>query len=150
MKAFILALSGLEVVHLLRAETRAAHSQPEFDILCSKDYLVEEHVDHSAANSEERTYVKSSVAILTVEPRRESGYWILSVVVERALGLIRWFNENDMSPATLTLDEFEVELLSARPKEITVRLDVQTPDIRQDFDRWISEMRARHPWKPIS
>ncbi|MEO6782041.1 MAG: hypothetical protein ABI407_12320 [Bradyrhizobium sp.] len=152
MKAFILALPGLEVVRLLRAETRAANGQPELDVICNKDFTIEEDFDHSAygIDAEERFDVVTSVAILTIEPRRESGYWILSVMVERALGLVRTFDEGEMITMELKLDEFEIELRSARQKEITVRLDVQAPEVKRDFDRWLADMRVRHPWKRMT
>ncbi len=152
MKAFILTLPGLELVHLLRAETRAANGQPELDTTCGKDFIIEEDFDHGAygIKDEESFDVVTSVSTLTIEPRRESGYWILSVVVERALGLVRTFDEGEMTPVELTLDEFEIELRSSRRKEVTVRLDVQTPEAKQDFDVWLADMRARHPWKAVA
>lgn len=151
MKAFILALSGLEVIKLLKAETLAARGQPELAVTCEKDFLIEEHFDHSAYGIAEDEWVDvvSSETILTIEPRRESGFWILSVIVERSLGLARTFDEIGMSHRNLTLDEFELELRSARRKEITVRLDVQTPEVKQDFDAWLAEMRARHGAKTV-
>jgi hypothetical protein len=152
MKTFILTLPGLEVVYLLQAETKTANGQPELNTTCNKDFIIEEDFDHSAygIDADEQFDVVTSVATLTVEPRRENGYWILSVVVERALGLVRTFDESEMAPMGLTLDEFLIELRSARKKEITVRLDVETPEVKQDFDRWLSDMRVRHPWKAMT
>lgn len=152
MKTFILALSGLEVVRLLRAETISASGQPELDTTCEKDFIIEEDFDHSAygIKDEEWFDVVTSVATLTIEPRRESGYWILSIIVERALGLARTLDEGKMNAMELSLDEFEIDLRSARRKEVTVRLDVQTPEIKHDFDAWLADMRARHPWKGMT
>ena len=63
------------------------------------------------------------------------------------LGLVKTIDEGEMSPMELSLKEFEIELQSARQKEITVRLDVETPEVKQDFDAWLADMRARHPWR---
>ena len=152
MKAFILGLSGLEVVYLLRAETIAANGQPELDTTCEKDFIIEEDFDHSAYGIAEDEWfdVVTSEATLTIEPRRESRYWILSVVVERTLGLVRTLDEDKMRPMGLSLNEFEIELRSARRKEVTVRLDVETPEVKQDFDAWLADMRARHPRKTVA
>lgn len=149
MKAFILALSGFEVVHLLRAGTNTEFGQPELKTTCEKDFIIEEDFDHRAYGLAEDEWfdVVTSVATLTIEPRRENGYWILSVIVERALGLVKTIDEGEMSPMELSLKEFEIELQSARQKEITVRLDVETPEVKQDFDAWLADMRARHPWR---
>jgi hypothetical protein len=147
MKAFILALSGLEIVRLLRAETITANGQPELNTTCEKDFIIEEDFDHSAYGIAEDEWfdVVTSETNLTIEPRRESDYWILSVMVERTLGLVRTLDEDKMSHMELSLEEFEIELRSARRKEVTVRLDIQTPDVKQDFDAWLADMRARHP-----
>ncbi len=148
MKAFILALSALEIVHLLQAERITAGGQPELHVICEKDFIIEENFDHSLYGIKEEAWLDlvTSIATLTIEPRRESGYWILSVTVERALGLVQTVDEGEMTPRQLTLDEFENELRSARRKEITVQLDVQTPEIKEDFDSWLADMRSRHPW----
>ena len=150
MKVFILALSGLEVLHLLNAERASAGGEPELKVTCEKDFIIEESFDHSQYGIRGDAWfdLATSIATLTIEPRRESGYWILSVTVERALGLVRSLDTRDMTPRQLTLSEFENELCSARRKEVTVRLEVQTSDIKQDFDRWLADMRTRHPWNP--
>jgi hypothetical protein len=138
----------LELIHLLRAEIATAGGQPELAISCEKNFIIEENFNHSAygiKKEEERIDLVISVTTLTAEPRREGGYWILSIVVERSLGLIPTAKTREMTPTQLTLDEFEVELRSARRNEITVRLDVQTPDIKQDFDVWLDDMRRQHP-----
>ena len=114
MKAFIPALSASEVVHLLRAETKAANGQPEFNVTCEKDYMIEEDFDHHAygIRDEERFSLVTSVATLTIEPRVESGYWILSVIVEGAFGLIATSEKNEMAFTELTLDDFETGAIS--------------------------------------
>ena len=149
MKTFIPRLSAPEVVHLLRAETKAAYGAPELHTAAEKEYIVEKDFDRSAYgihNGEEFDLV-TSIATLTIEPRVEMGYWILETVVKRALGLLRTSQEYELTRRELTLDEFEAELRSPGPKEVRVRLYVETPDVKQDFDQWLGEMRARHPWK---
>lgn len=149
MKAFTPTVSAPEVVYLLRAETKAAYGQPELDTTCEKDYIIEEDFDHRAygIRDDERFDLVTSVATLTIEPRRESGYWILSVIVVRALGLVPTSKENGMAPTELTLDEFDLELRSEGQKKVSVRIDTQTSAVKQDFESWLADMRARHPWK---
>jgi hypothetical protein len=150
MESFILALSGFEVLHLLKAEYAGAGGAPELKVTCEKDFIIEENFDHAHYGIRVDAWLDlvTSIATLTIEPRRESGYWILSVTVERALGLVQSLDTRDMTPTQLTLNEFEGELCSARLKEIAVRLDVETSDIRRDFDQWLADKRARYPWSP--
>jgi outer membrane lipoprotein SlyB len=149
MKTFILKLPAAEVVHLLRAETEAAYGAPELHIAAEKEYIIEEDFDRSAYGIDdgEDFDLVASIAILTIEPRVESGYWILETVVERALGLLRTSQEDELTRRELTLDEFDAELRAAGRKRVSVRLYVETSDVKQDFDRWLGEMQARHPWK---
>lgn len=151
MKTYILALPALEVVHLLRAETEAAHGEPELDVGApEKEYVIEEDFDRRAyvLHDGEKFDLVTSIATLTIEPRVESGYWILEAAVERSLGPIPISQEDDLTRTELSLDEFEAELRAPGPKRVIVRLQVQTSAVKQDFDRWLAEMRARHPWKP--
>jgi hypothetical protein len=149
MKTFILALSASEVVHLLRDETKTAKGQPELNTTCEKDYIIEEDFDHRVygIRDEEQFDLVTSVTTLTVEPRRESGYWILSVIVEREFGLVSTSEENEMTSTELTLDEFELELSAKGQKGITVRVITQASAVKRDFDYWLADMRVRHPWK---
>jgi hypothetical protein len=151
MKTYILTLPAEEVVHLLRAETKSAHGAPELDIgAAEKEYVIEEDFDRSAyglRNGEQFDLV-TSITTLTIEPRVESGYWILESVIERALGPVAVAREDELTRKDMTLDEFEAALRAPGQKRVTVRLHVQTADIKQDFDRWLADMRARHPWKP--
>ena len=148
MKAFIPKVSAAEVVHLLQAETEATNGQPELGTTCEKDYIIQEDFDHRSygIRDDERFDLVTLVATLTIEPRRESGYWVLSVRVVRALGLVPTSKEDGMTWAALTLDEFARELRSEGNKEVSVRVDIQTADVKQDFNSWLAEMRARHPW----
>jgi len=153
MKTYILTLPAAEVVHLLRAETEAAHGAPELDIgAAEKEYVIEEDFDRSAygLHNGEQFDLVTSITTLTIEPRVESGYWILETVIERALGPVRTSQEDELTRKDLTLDEFEAALRAPGRKRVTVRLQLQTSAIRQDFDRWLADMRARHPWKPAA
>jgi outer membrane lipoprotein SlyB len=150
MRTYVLALSGEEIIHLLRAETDTAHGAPELDIGApEKEYLIEEDFDRAAygLRGGEQFDLVTSVTTLTIEPRVESGYWILETTVERSLGPILKSQEDQYVRETMSLDEFEVELRSPGPKRTDVHLHVQTAEARQDFDRWLADMRTRHPWK---
>jgi hypothetical protein len=153
MKTYILTLPAEEVVHLLRAETESTHGAPELDIgAAEKEYVIEEDFDRSAyglRNGEQFDLV-TSITTLTIEPRVESGYWILETVIERALGPVAVAREDELTRKDLTLDEFETALRAPGQKRVTVRLHVQTADIKQDFDQWLADMRARHPWNPAA
>lgn len=136
-----------KVVYLLRAETEVSNGKPELDTTCEKDYIIEKDFDLRAygIRDDELFDLVTSVATLTIEPRRESGYRILSVIVVRAFGLVPTSKENGMAPTELTLDEFGLELRSEDQKKVSVRVDIQTPDVKEDFDSWLADMRARHP-----
>lgn len=153
MRAFILAVPAAEVVHLLRAEMESAHGAPELDIgFPEKEYVIEEDFDRSAygIHNGEQFDLVTSITTLTIEPRVESGYWILETVIERSLGPMSTSQEDELTRKDLTLDEFEGELRETGQKRVTVRLQVETSAIRQDFDHWLADMRARHPWKPAA
>ncbi len=153
MTTVILGLSAAEVVYLLRAETEAAKGAPELDIGApQKEYIIEEDFDRSAYGLRDGKQfdLVTSITTLTIEPRVESGFWILETVIERALGPIAISQEDELTRKDLTLDEFEGELGSPERKRVTVRLHVQTSAARQDFDRWLADMRTRHPWKPAA
>jgi hypothetical protein len=147
MKTFILALPAEEVVRLLRAETESAKGQPELNTFIEKDYVIEEDFDRGAygIRDGEEFDLAQSEAVLTIEPRVEMGFWVLETSVGRPLGPIRISEEDDLVRKDMTLDDFEAELQAPGEKRVTVKLRVQTPDVRRDFDRWLADMRARHP-----
>lgn len=147
MNAYILRLPAAEVVRLLRAETKSSQGQPELDTTAGIEYLIDEDFDRAAygVHDADELDLVTSIATLTIEPRVESGYWILETVVERALGPLPTSQEFELTPRGLTLDEFEAELRSPGPKGISVRLHVETSAVRQDFDRWLLEMQTCHP-----
>ena len=149
MQTYILKLPAEEVVHLLRAETKSAHGEPQLSTSANKEYVIEEEFDCKAYGLQDGKEFDliTSLATLTIEPRVESGYWILQILVERVFGPVRTSEEGQLAFTELTLDEFEEELRGAGRKRVVVRLHVQTPAIRQDFGRWLAEMQARHPWK---
>jgi hypothetical protein len=147
MVSYPLELPAEEVVRLLRAEIASEHGQPELNIIAAKDYVIEEDFDsteYGIHDGEEYDLV-TSIATLTIEPRVESGYWVLETVVERVLGPLRISKEDEFALKELNLDEFETELSSPGRKRITVRLEAQTPAVRQHFDRWLAKMRELHP-----
>jgi hypothetical protein len=150
MKTYILGLAAAEVVHLLRAETEAAHGAPELDIGApEREYVIEENFDREAygLHDGEQFDLVTSITTLTIEPRVESGYWILETVIERPLGPIPTAQEDELVRKNPTLDDFEAELWAPGQKRVAVRLHVQTSTVKHDFDRWLTDMRARHPWK---
>jgi hypothetical protein len=149
MKTFMLSLPAEEVVRLLRAEMEATFGQPELGIGAEKEYLIEEDFDRSAYGiPDEKDFdLVTSIATLTIEPRIGMGYWILETVVECAIGPLPTSAEDELTRRDLTLDEFEAELRPPGQKRITVRLHVETSAVRQDFDRWLADMQARHPRK---
>lgn len=151
MSTFILSLPASEVVRLLKTETKEALGQPELNTTCCMDYIIEEDFDRALYDIEDSKEfdLVTSVATLTIEPRVERGYWILSVVVERELGPTRVSEEDEFGPAELTLNQFEAKLDAAGKKRVTVRLVVETLDVRHDFDRWLADMQARHPAPPV-
>lgn len=149
MKTFVLALPASEVVHLLRAETKASLGAPELDTGAEKDYIIEEDFDRDAYGIVDgKDYdLVTSIATLSIEPRVEHGYWILETVVERVLGPMPVSEEDELAYTELTLDEFDKELRAPGRKRVSVRLHVETAAIREEFNRWLGEMRARHPWQ---
>ncbi len=67
-------------------------------------------------------------------------------MIGQPLGPVRTSDEDELTRKELTLDDFEAELSAPGRKRVVVRLSVQTAGIRRDFDRRLSDMRARHPW----
>lgn len=147
MPTYILALPGMEVVRLLRAETEAAHGQPELNVSVWQEYVIEEQFERSAysLHDGEEFDLVTAVAILSIEPRRERDYWTLRTIVERALGPVAARQEGAFARSEMTLDAFDAELRSTGSKLITVRLDAETVTAKEHFDRWLADMRARHP-----
>ena len=147
MKTFILKLPADDVVRLLRAETESAKGQPELNTCIEKDFVIEEDFDRGAfgIHDGEEFDLAQSEAMLTIEPRVEMGYWILETSVKRPLGPVNVSEEDTLVRQDLTLDDFEAELHAPGQKRVTVRLHAQTSEARSDFDRWLADMRARHP-----
>lgn len=149
MKTLILGLPVAEIVHLLRAEIETAHGAPELETAAEKEYLIEEDFDRSGYGIHDGMEfdLVTSIATLTIEPRVEKGYWILEATVERELGPIPNSEEDALMRSELTLEQFEAELGAPGRKRVIVRLYVETPVVRLDFDRWLADIRGRHPWK---
>ena len=66
--------------------------------------MIEEDFDRSAygIHDGEQYDLVTSIAILNIEPRGESGYWILETVIERALGPIPISQEDELTRKDLT------------------------------------------------
>ncbi|RTL83379.1 MAG: hypothetical protein EKK29_14520, partial [Hyphomicrobiales bacterium] len=146
MSVFVIKLTPAEVVRLLRAETQAALGAPELNVAAKKEFLIEEDFDAAAyglADATDFDLVKST-AVLTIEPRVESGYWVLETSVERDFGPVKKTEEYGMTPTELSLDEFEAELDGAGTQSVVVRLVTQTADGKKDFDDWLAAAQARH------
>ena len=149
MPIHILRLPAAEAVGLLRAETETAHGQPELNTSAWKEYVIKEelHRDADETHQAEDYDRVTSIATLNIEPRLERDYWVLKVVVERRLGLVKPRDEDALARMDMTLDEFEAELRSPGRKRMTVRLAVETAAAKRHFDHWLAEMRSRHPGK---
>ena len=147
MPSYILSLQAPEAVRLLRAETEAALGQPELDICAWKEYVIEEDFDRSAygIRDGEDLELVTAVAILSIEPRVERNYWVLEIMVERALGPLTARDEQSLSRTEMTVEKFEVELRATGSKRITVRLEAETAAAKQHFDHWLADIGARHP-----
>lgn len=148
MQTYNLKLPAEEVVQLLHAELKCARGNSELSMATKKEYVIDEDFDLSAQDLYDRGELEllTSEATLSVEPRVESGSWMLQIIVEREIGPIRASEERQMAFANLTLDEFEDELRRAGRKRVVVRLLVPKPEMRMEFRRWLAEMRSRHPW----
>jgi hypothetical protein len=147
MKAYFLPIPPAEVVRLLRAEIDAAQGQPELYLAGWEDFLIEEDFDRRAYGLDDGSgYDLVAVeARLTVEPRIERDYWMLSLVCTKELGPQLTADEDAFFGGELTLDEFEQRFLAAGDGVLRVRLDVETPQAKQHFDRWWADLNARHP-----
>ncbi len=152
MRTYLPRLSAPELIHLLRAETAAAHGAPSLHIIGEKEYTIEENFDRLAYGLEDESPfdLGTSIVRLTVEPWVESGYWILETTIERALGPVHTSRQRELTRRYLTLDEFEKELRTPGQQQVNVRVYVETPDVKEDFDRWLAEMRRQHPWSARS
>ncbi len=146
MRIFVLKLPPSEVIRLLRSEIKAAHGAPELNITIRKEYQIEEEFDYAAYGVQDATDVDlvSATTKLTIEPRVESGYWVLETEVERELGPLSRKEEYGMTPSVLSLDEFEAEVKNPGSKKISVRLVTQAAADKEDFDKWLAALEARH------
>jgi hypothetical protein len=179
MTTYHLRVPAEDVVRLVRAERDAAGGEPELHVNASRDYAIEEEYDRrahglDAANrrvdpggkpgTNEYDLV-TEVASLTVEPRIERDYWMLSVVIRRSLGPQIAEAARALAPADLTLEDFEGLLAPERAadasadvrhipaegqsapaggRSIEVRLETASPQARENFEGWWAEMTGRH------
>jgi hypothetical protein len=147
MKTSFLRILPAEVVRLLRAEIDAAQGAPELYLGGQEDFLIEENFDRRAYGLDDASeYDLVTVeATLTVEPRVERDYWILSLVYRKELGLQLTKDEDAFFGGELTLDEFETRFLAPGDGVVGVRLDVETPEAKRHFDRWWADLNERYP-----
>jgi CBS domain-containing protein len=143
----ILRISASEVVRSLRDEIASTNSQPELNLTISKEYVRKKAPRGRTRSADQGPQLDlvNGFALLTIEPRRERDYWVLRVEVETPVGLRSPYDEHGLASRSLTMDEFDEELRSLKDKRIRLRLDAETPAARNHFDRWLSEMRKRHP-----
>ncbi|NBV94669.1 MAG: hypothetical protein EBT19_04575, partial [Methylocystaceae bacterium] len=145
MGVFILKLPLREIINLLRFESSQAYGAPELNMTARREYLIEEDFDHKAHGLQEGHDfdLVTSISTLTIEPRVESGYWILESVIEESLGAVRRIDEYLMTPSVLSFDEFEQIFQQQTSNVITVRLITQTQSAKTNFDYWLADLRAR-------
>jgi CBS domain-containing protein len=144
----VLRSSAPEIVRLLRDEMASANGQPELNLTISKEYISRKgaRCRTKSAEPDPQLDLVTGVALLTIEPRRERDYWALRVEVETAVGLrAPTHAQLPVHPTGHVLDEFEEEMRSPKIQRIRLRLETDTPAARHHFDRWLSEMRKRHP-----
>lgn len=149
-QTYMLTLPVAEIAGLLRAETRAAHGQPELNTSAWREYVIEKGFKGRAYGiyGFSRGDLVVEVSTLSIEPRVERDYWILQAIVERPVGPLSEVSEDVMGYAELTFDAFEAALHARGRKRTKARLDVETPAARRHFDRWLAEMRHRHGREP--
>jgi hypothetical protein len=147
MISYVLNMAPEEIVRVVRAEIDAAHRQPEFYWSASEDYLVQEDFDRRAYGIQDGSeYSLVTVeAQLDIEPRVERNYWILSILVHKNLGPQVIEDESALMAVDLTLDEFEQGFLALAGRTVGVRLDAQTLQAKEHFDRWWADLSERHP-----
>lgn len=148
MPSYLLKMSPLEAVHILRSETAHAQGEPELNTSAEKEYVIEEDFDHAAYGLSDcsKFNLVSSVATLNIEGRLERNYWILETTVSRLLGPFPVTDENNFARVELTPGEFEKELCDPGPKHTAVRVHAETPLAKKHFDDWLAEMRRRYPY----
>lgn len=147
MPRYILAFPAAELVRLLRAETDAAHGQPELNTSAWKEYVIEENFERTAygIHDGEEFDLVTAVAVLNIEPRVEHDYWVLRIAVERAMGPRADYDENGLERMEMALEAFAGELRATGRKRIIVGLDVETAAAKRQFDDWLADMQSRHP-----
>ena len=87
MGVFVLKLPLAEIINLVRFESSQAYGAPELNMMARREYLIEEDFDHKAHGLQEGHDfdLVTSISTLTIEPRVESGYWVLESVIEESL-----------------------------------------------------------------
>lgn len=146
MPVHSLRLSPETVIRLIKAEIKEAGGQPELYVSAHRDYRIEEYFDRAAyglANDNQHDLV-SEEAVLSVEPRVEQNYWILSIVAHKKIGPRVIGPENALSGVPLSIAEFCSTFVDPGTYKINVQLAADTPQAHEHFDRWWAELKARH------
>ena len=145
MGVFVLKLPLAEIINLVRFESSQAYGAPELNMMARREYLIEEDFDHKAHGLQEGHDfdLVTSISTLTIEPRVESGYWVLESVIEESLGAVRRIDEYLMTPSVLSFEEFEKIFHQQAHNVITIRLITQTQSAKKNFDYWLADLRAR-------
>jgi CBS domain-containing protein len=143
----VLRSSATEIVRLVREEIATANGQPELNLTISKEYIRRKAPRRRTRSAERGPQLDrvTGFALLTIEPRRERDYWVLKVEVETSVGSRAPYDDRGLESSALTMDEFEEEMRSSKNHRIRLRLEIETSAARRHFDRWLSEMRKRHP-----
>ncbi len=141
-----LRLSPKKIIRLVGDEFQQSGGQPQLYACAHYDYRIEEDFDRAAYGMEndKRHFFVTEEAVLSVEPRVELNYWVLSVVARKELGPRVVGPENALTGASLTLDEFRIMFIDPGTYRVTVRLAADTHEAREHFDRWWSRLNARH------
>jgi hypothetical protein len=147
MPSYLLKMSPLEVVHILRAESSRAEGEPELNTSAEKEYVIEEDFDYAAYGLTDinKFNLVSSVATLNIEGRLEHNYWVLETTVSRNLGPLPVAEESEFARVKLTPGEFEKELCDPGPKHTAVRLHTETLLAKKHFEDWLAETRRMNP-----
>ncbi len=151
MSSYLLRLSPQEIMRVVRAELMATGGAPELYIDAYSDFLIEEDFDRAAygLRGETQHDLVTSEAVLTIEPRLEQNYWVLSIVAHKVIGPQIIGDENSYIGAPISLDEFEERFVTADPGRVSVRLATETPTAKAHFDAWWTEIAARHPRESV-
>ena len=150
MPIYSLRLPPEEIVRVVQAEITATGGAPEFYLSANADFVIEEDYDRAAYGvlGGDQYDLVMSQAVLSIEPRVERNYWVLSIIVRKVIGPQIIADENSFIGVPLSLDEFVTRLAAPDVGRVSVRLETQTLLAKAHFDAWWAEIAAQHPRKP--